>query len=86
MKLRGRVFFSVCLFLGLVLLLSAFAFSRPEAALSESDMDSDPFPASFQEFLWLENPVVLLVHVGLILVGALAVSALLPSEEEELDH
>ena len=85
MKLRGRIFLSVCLFLGLVFLFSASVFSRPEIASSQDDTASSQSAQSFQEYLWLENPVVLLVHVSLILVGALAVSALLPSEEEEVE-
>lgn len=86
MKMRGRIFCMVGAALILILVLSASAFSRPEPAVEKGDLTSDRSLQSFQEYLWLENPVVLLVHVGLILVGALAVSALLPSKEEEVDQ
>lgn len=85
MKIRGKVLFLVCVVLIPVIFLSASAFSRPDEVIPEGDMTSGRSSQSFQEYLWQENPVVLLVHVGLILVGALAVSALLPSEEEEVE-
>lgn len=84
--MRSKVFFLVCVVLIPVIFLSASAFSRPEIAPSQDDTASSRSDQSFQEYLWLENPVVLLVHVGLILAGALAVSALLPSKEEEVDQ
>ena len=86
MKMRSKVFFLVCVILIPGIFLSASAFTRPEIAPSQDDIASSRSAQSFQEYLWLENPVVLLVHVGLILTGALAVSALLPSKEEEVDQ
>ncbi len=86
MKMRSKVFFLVCVILIPGIFLSASAFTRPEIAPSQDDIASSRSAQSFQEYLWLENPVVLLVHVGLILAGALAVSALLPSKDEEVDH
>jgi preprotein translocase subunit SecY len=86
MKMRSKVLILVCVVLIPIIFLSASAFSRPEIASSQDDTPSSRSTQSFQEYLWLENPVVLLVHVGLILVGALAVSALLPSKEEEVDQ
>ena len=38
---------------------------------------------SFQEYLWNENSIVLIVQIGLMLAGALGVAALLPAPDEE---
>jgi hypothetical protein len=41
---------------------------------------------SFQEYLWFENQGVLVIQMGLMLVGALAVVALLPAIGEENNY
>lgn len=41
---------------------------------------SDP---GFAERLWLSRQSDLIIHVGLMLVGALGIRALLPDDEEE---
>ena len=38
---------------------------------------------SFQEYLWEEHPLDLIIQIGLLLAGALGVAALLPSPDEE---
>jgi len=38
---------------------------------------------TFQDYLWYENPVVLLLHIALMLAGAIGVVALLPAPYEE---
>jgi len=38
---------------------------------------------SFQEYLWLEHPLDLIIQIGLLLAGAFGVAALLPSPDEE---
>jgi len=38
---------------------------------------------TFQEYLWYQNPVVLLLFVALMLAGAIGVTALLPAPYEE---
>ena len=38
---------------------------------------------SFQEYLWLEHPLDLIIQTGLLLAGAFGVAALLPSPDEE---
>ena len=38
---------------------------------------------TFQDYFWYENPVVLLLHIALMLAGAIGVVALLPAPYEE---
>ena len=38
---------------------------------------------SFQEYLWEEHPLDLIIQIGLLLAGAFGVAALLPSSDEE---
>jgi len=38
---------------------------------------------SFQEYLWQEHPLDLIIQIGLLLAGAFGVAALLPSPDEE---
>jgi len=38
---------------------------------------------TFQEYLWYQNPVVLLLYIALMLAGAIGVTALLPAPYEE---
>jgi uncharacterized protein YceK len=38
---------------------------------------------TFQEYLWYQNPVVLMLHIALMLAGAIGVTALLPAPYEE---
>ena len=38
---------------------------------------------SFQEYLWLEHPLDLIIQIGLLLAGAFGVATLLPSPDEE---
>ena len=86
MKMRSKVFFLVCVVLIPVIFLSASAFTRPEIAPSQDDIASSRSAQSFQEYLWLENPVVLVVQGGVIFSGERAVSAINPSKEEEVDQ
>ena len=38
---------------------------------------------SFQEYLWQEHPLDLIIQIGILLAGAFGVAALLPSPDEE---
>jgi hypothetical protein len=38
---------------------------------------------SFQEYLWAEHPLDLIIQIGLLLAGAFGVAALLPSPDEK---
>ena len=38
---------------------------------------------TFQEYLWYQNPVVLMLFITVMLAGAIGVSALLPAPYEE---
>ena len=49
-------------------------------AVPSSSIDDE---VTFQEYLWYENPVVLIIQIGLMLAGVLGVSALLPAPGEE---
>jgi len=40
-------------------------------------------PQTFQEFLWYQNPIVLILQIGLMIAGSIGVSALLPAPDEE---
>ena len=55
-------------------------FIEDSLAVSPSSVDDE---ISFQEYLWYENPVVLMIQIGLMLAGVFGVSALLPAPDEE---
>ena len=38
---------------------------------------------TFQEYLWQEHPVDLILQIGLLIAGALGVTALLPTPDED---
>jgi hypothetical protein len=47
---------------------------------NESDVNTGE---TFQDYLWYENPMVLMLHIALMLAGAIGVVALLPAPYEE---
>ena len=66
-----------------VLLLSACSFYEPiYLPINEISNESDTV-VSFQEYLWEEHPLDLIIQIGLLLAGAFGVAALLPSPDEE---
>lgn len=73
----------------LIILLSIlFLFCGCSLNISMDDpqsarITSDGAGETFQEYLWYQNPVVLLLHIALMLAGAIGVTALLPAPYEE---
>lgn len=65
------LFFSAC-----SLLLPNFT------SVDESHQEADEGD-SFQEYLWQEHPLDLIIQIGLLLAGAFSVAALLPAPDEE---
>ena len=45
--------------------------------------NQDDSQQTFQEYLWYQNPVVLILQIGLMIAGSIGVSALLPAPDEE---
>ena len=48
-----------------------------------SAITADNATETFQEYLWINNPVVLLLQIALMLAGAIGVIVLLPAPYEE---
>ena len=65
------------------LLLCACVPTLIDADFPPTAMNDTEAPITFQEFLWIENPLVLYIQIGLMLAGALGVAALLPSDGDE---
>jgi len=86
MNRRHRFFLVVFIALGLVSVFIASSFSYTFSLSSADVLNSDSESVTFQEYLWLQNPLVLLIHICLILAGAFGVSALLPAKEEEVEQ
>jgi len=67
----------------LVLLLSACSFYEPISTPIDDIHNESTSEISFQEYLWQEHPLDLIIQIGLLLAGAFGVAALLPSPDEE---
>jgi len=65
----------------LVLFSSACSFYEPTPIGKIHDEPANMI--SFQEYLWQEHPLDLIIQIGLLLAGAFGVAALLPSPDEE---
>lgn len=67
----------------MVLFLSACSPLIPNfISVDETHQEADE-GGSFQEYLWQEHPLDLIIQIGLLLAGAFGVAALLPSPDEE---
>ena len=67
----------------LVLFLSACSLYEPTPILIDETHNESASVISFQEYLWQEHPLDLIIQIGLLLAGSFGVAALLPSPDEE---
>jgi len=67
----------------LVLFSSACSLYEPVNTQLEEPHNEPTSTISFQEYLWKEHPLDLIIQTGLLLAGAFGVAALLPSPDEE---
>ena len=67
----------------LLLFSSACSMYEPTPMSLDKLQDEPINEISFQEFLWEEHPLDLIIQIGLLLAGAFGVTALLPSPDEE---
>jgi len=67
----------------LVLFSSACSLYEPISTPIDEIHNESANAISFQEFLWHEHPLDLIIQIGLFLAGAFGVAALLPSPDEE---
>jgi len=67
----------------IVLFSSACSLYGPIPTPSDEIQNESAKEISFQEYLWLEHPLDLIIQIGLLLAGAFGVAALLPSQDEE---
>jgi len=67
----------------LVLFSSACSLYEPISTPIDEIHNESVNEISFQEYLWQEHPLDLIIQIGLLLAGAFGVAALLPSPDEE---
>ena len=67
----------------LILFSSACSLYEPSPTPLDEIHNESANEISFQEYLWQEHPLDLIIQVGVFLAGALGVAALLPSPDEE---
>ncbi len=70
------------IYIGILMIVLSFVGGCIQTAERET-VPTEQSEVSFQEYLWFENQGILVVQMGLMLVGALAVVALLPAANEE---
>ena len=81
MNIRSLSPLIILLLLYSVCMVSCVGTQHPEepGPLKERSMDEE----TFQDYLWQEHPVDLMLQIGLLIAGALGVTALLPTLDEE---
>ena len=79
-KRCGMLIFSLFI---LVLFSSACSFYEPISTPIDEFHKKPASEISFQEYLWQEHPLDLIIQIGILLAGAFGVAALLPSPDEE---
>jgi len=67
----------------LVLYSSACSLYEPLSTPLDEIHNKSANAISFQEYLWQEHPLDLIIQIGILLAGAFGVAALLPSPDEE---
>lgn len=80
MKRCGIFIFALSM---LVLFSSACLLYDPISTPLDESHNESANTLSFQEYLWKEHPLDLIIQTGLLLAGAFGVAALLPSPDEE---
>ncbi|HAF61539.1 MAG TPA: hypothetical protein DCK95_04360 [Anaerolineaceae bacterium] len=71
------------IFLLLGFIFSACSTTKSSVPHSDGSQDESPGDVTFQEYLWGQHSLDLLIQVGLLLAGAFGVVVLLPAPNEE---
>lgn len=71
------------LILILVFFLSACSESKTQYEGSEPVQEQSTEESTFQEYLWGQHSLDLMIQIGLLLAGSLGVVVLLPTPDEE---
>ncbi len=81
MNIRSLSHLIILLLVFSVCMVSCVGAQLPDetSPLKEHSMDEE----TFQDYLWQEHPVDLMLQIGLLIAGALGVTALLPTPDEE---
>ena len=79
-KRCGKFIFALFM---LVLFSSACSLYEPISTPIDEIHNEFAGVISFQDYLWQEHPLDLIIQIGLLLAGAFGVAALLPSPDEE---
>ncbi len=74
---------SLIILLSVMFLVSGCSLNISVDAPQSAHVTSAETGETFQEYLWYQNPVVLMLHIALMLAGAIGVTALLPAPYEE---
>lgn len=78
---RYRKMVSLLILLGFI--FSACSTTKSSVPHSDVSQDESPSDVTFQEYLWGQHSLDLLIQVGLLLAGAFGVVVLLPAQNEE---
>ncbi|MCD6356787.1 MAG: hypothetical protein J7L66_05810 [Anaerolineaceae bacterium] len=78
-KRCGKFIFTLLI---LVLFSLASSLYEPISTAVDEIHNESANAISFQEFLWQEHSLILIIQIGLFLAGAFGVAALLPSPNE----
>jgi hypothetical protein len=82
--LRGRWRIKkIILLISIALLFCGCSLNKSIEEPRSAPIASNHEVETFQEYFWYKNPVVLMLHVALMLAGAIGVVALLPTPYEE---
>jgi hypothetical protein len=74
---------SLIILFGIVLVVCGCSLNISMDAPQSAEIANADTRETFQEYLWYQNPVVLMLHIALMLAGAIGVTALLPAPYEE---
>lgn len=80
-KLHGRKLLFLILVLGFFLCACSVSKSQDES--SDLSQERSAEESTFQEYLWGQHSLDLLIQIGLLLAGSLGVVVLLPTPDEE---
>ena len=78
-----RLIQKIIILISIILLVSSCSLNKGIGEEQSTPITRETRVETFQEYLWYQNPVVLMLHIAIMLAGAIAVTALLPAPYEE---